>query len=78
MLRKQKEPLKTEVEYSEEDIAQIREKAVEKIKTSKHTWRQKGAWLVCTSCEYPHGTYIGTHKLLIGVDEENNPIFKDI
>ena len=41
-----------------------------------HDWRQKGPYLVCKSCELQHATYIGMDKLLIGLNEKGQPLFK--
>ena len=42
-----------------------------------HEWRQQGPYLVCKSCEIEHASYIGMGKILIGLNEEGQPIFKD-
>lgn len=41
-----------------------------------HDWRQQGPYLVCKSCEIEHATYIGMEKLLIGLNENGQPILK--
>lgn len=41
-----------------------------------HEWRQRGPYCVCTSCELEHAIYVGMDKLLIGIDEEGQPILK--
>ena len=62
---------------SELNIDELRNEAVRKAKTVRHQWKQKGAWLVCSSCEYTHAVWIGTNRLMTGVDKEGNPILKD-
>ncbi len=60
------------------EYEQIREKAIEEGKSKKHAWVMRGRGkLVCTSCEYPHVSYIPMNKTLVGIDDEGNPILKD-
>jgi hypothetical protein len=40
-----------------------------------HEWRQRGPYLVCTSCDLEHAVYIGMDKILVGLDEKG-PILK--
>jgi len=75
---KEEEPIKSEnvFELSEKDLEEIRLQAKEKAKTAKHKWIQKGPYLVCTSCEYEHGYYIGIAKRLKGYDKNGSPVFE--
>lgn len=41
-----------------------------------HEWRQRGPYCVCVSCELEHAIYIGMDKLLIGIDEQGQPILE--
>ena len=41
-----------------------------------HDWRQQGPYLVCKSCEIEHASYIGMEKILVGLNEEGQPILK--
>lgn len=41
-----------------------------------HTYRQQGYYLVCKSCEITHAIWIGSEKIMVGIDEENKPIIK--
>jgi hypothetical protein len=41
-----------------------------------HDWRQRGPYLVCKSCEIEHASYIGMEKILVGLNEEGQPILK--
>lgn len=61
---------------SREEYDQIRTDALEKAKTIRHTWRQKGFWLNCKSCEHPHASFIGK-KNMVGEGEDGIPIFAD-
>lgn len=58
-------------EYNE-----IREKALGEAKARRHAWVMKGVYLVCTSCPFPHRSFIGNDKVLIGIDDNGNPILK--
>lgn len=58
-----------------EQIAEIRKEAVEKAKSAKHRWRQRGFWLVCTSCENNHAIWI-QGKEMIGESESGEPILR--
>lgn len=61
---------------SQEEYANIRQRALDEAKTRKHSWVQKGKGkLVCTSCPFPHTAYIDPSLRLIGMDEAGNPIF---
>jgi hypothetical protein len=59
---------------TDEQIEEIRRRAVEKAKSVRHTWRQKGGWIICKSCENPHGFRISGEERLTGIDKEGNPI----
>lgn len=61
---------------SQEEYANIRQRALDEAKTRKHSWVQKGAYLCCNSCTFPHRTLIGTDKSLKGIDKNNNPIIE--
>jgi len=41
-----------------------------------HEWRQRGYYLVCVSCEIQHAVWIGSEKIMVGVDEKGSPILK--
>lgn len=61
-------------EYTEEQLAEIREKARQEYLSKKHKWRQRGVWVVCISCESEHAIHIGVKKMLRGIDDGGNPI----
>jgi hypothetical protein len=77
---KEKEPEQVvgekESEISVEQLEEIREAARRKVKETRHSWVQKGSQLVCTSCEYAHGVFIGTQKVMVGL-EGGMPKFVD-
>ena len=39
-----------------------------------HTWRQRGPFLVCTSCPHEHSQWIGVDKHLTDIDKDGNPV----
>lgn len=72
------EPVETvDPGISKEEHESIRQKALEEFKTAKHNWKMKGGWLTCDSCPFPHGSYIGTHKIMVGIDDNGFPILKN-
>lgn len=63
---------------SQDEYEKIRQGALEEAKTKRHAWVMRGRGkLVCTSCPYPHVSYIPMNKTLIGIDSEGNPVLKD-
>lgn len=40
-----------------------------------HHYRQQGYYLVCTSCDLRHATYIGRNKVMVG-EKDGQPIIK--
>lgn len=46
------------------------------IPKGNHAWRQQGPYLVCKSCEIQHATWVGTEKLMVGIDRKGQPILK--
>jgi len=42
----------------------------------RHIYRQQGPYLICKSCELTHAIRIGVNKIMVGEDEEGNPILK--
>lgn len=58
------------------EYERIRQQAIEKVKNTKHAWVMKGRGVItCTSCEYPHRSYVPMDKRLTGIDEAGNPVF---
>jgi len=74
--KKQENKLEIWETIKEFDLDEIRAEA-KKQALLKHRWVQKGIWLECKSCKFRHGFYVGINKVLVGVDEEGNPILKD-
>lgn len=46
------------------------------IPKTNHEWRQQGPYLCCKSCEVEHAVWIGTNKMLTGLDRKGQPILK--
>ena len=42
-----------------------------------HNWRQKGFFIECRSCDITHAVYIGPEKLLVGIEKDGTPLFKN-
>lgn len=43
---------------------------------ANHDYRQQGPYLICKSCEIEHAVWVGTDRLMVGVDGEGKPILK--
>lgn len=59
---------------TQDELDELRHQAQEKLKATRHTWRQKGVWLICQSCEQQHGINIGVNKIMIGEEDDGTPI----
>lgn len=56
-------------------LNELRNEAIRRVSETKHTWVQRGPYLVCKSCENEHGIHIGTGKILVDIDKDGNPVF---
>ena len=45
---------------------------------TNHTWRQKGPYLVCTSCKVKHGVFVGLTKCIKQVKANGELVLEDI
>jgi hypothetical protein len=61
---------------NEEPIEETLQPSYQFTPPGRHTYRQQGPYLVCKSCEIQHAVYIGMDKIMVGEDEEGNPIVK--
>jgi len=61
---------------SQLEVDELRNEAVEKFKTTRHTWRKKGFWLVCKTCDNHHAIWIGD-KEMTGEKQDGTPILVD-
>lgn len=46
------------------------------IPKGNHLWRQQGPYVLCFSCELQHATWIGMEKMMVGINEQGQPILK--
>lgn len=82
----QEEPIENADEMAEtiagltvDEYEKIRKEALEKAKNTKHQWVQKGRGkITCTSCPFPHTSFIPMNKSLVGIDNSGLPILKDL
>lgn len=70
-IEKNSEEKKIPSEYVEVDISKLKSPV-----KNTHNWIQKGFNIICTSCEVPHGSFIGKDIVLCGIDKKGQPIFK--
>lgn len=61
----------------EEEILDFNKPDFKFVPKERHGWIQHGPYLTCETCDLEHGVYIGMKKLLVGLDENGEPIFKD-
>lgn len=65
-----------------EDVVEVKpegevmQKEYEFIPAGLCKWRQRGPFIVCTSCELQHALHIGMDKIMVGEDENGKPIIK--
>lgn len=60
----------------EDDLGEVLRKDYEFIPNAQCQYKQRGIYLVCTSCELQHAVYIGIDRIMVGVDETGRPILK--
>ena len=81
----EEEPIKSIEDVSENlvpglskaEYEKIRTEALEKAKSARHAWVMKGRGkLTCTSCDFPHVSYIPTNLVLAGIDSDGKPILQ--
>lgn len=67
-----------DVEINEEVKAEgeVMQKEYEFIPSALCKFRQRGPFLVCTSCEIQHANWVGMDKIMVGEDENGKPILK--
>lgn len=65
------------IEIPEIQVEALREHAKKKVKGSVHNWKQKGGWVSCTNCDYPHGMRIESNKRMTGI-EQGMPVFDTV
>lgn len=58
------------------DEGEVMQKEYEFIPSGLCKYKQRGPYLICTSCEVQHAVWIGMEKILVGEDENGKPIVK--
>lgn len=58
------------------DLNEIRNQAITEAKKTTHAWRQRGPYLVCTSCANSHAIHIGPFSRLKGFKDNGEPILE--
>lgn len=53
---------------------EVMQKEYEFIPAGLCRWRQRGIYVVCTSCELQHAVYIGIDRMMIGEKEDGSPL----
>lgn len=56
---------------------EVLEKVYEFQPSALCRYKQRGTYLVCTSCELQHAIHIGINKMMVGEDEHGQPILED-
>ena len=64
-------------EELEEEVLDFNSPDFTFVPKGSHDWRQQGPYLVCKSCELQHAVWVGTDKIMVGIDKKGQPIFKD-
>jgi hypothetical protein len=63
-----------EEKENEEEVLDFSKPDYVFIPKGHHTYRQVGPYLTCKSCELQHAIWIGMEKVMIGEDENGQPI----
>ncbi len=69
-MEEEKQEKSNSIDIPEAVIEERREYAKQKARGAIHTWKQKGGWVKCNSCDYPHAFRIESNKKMIGIDKE--------
>jgi hypothetical protein len=64
-------------QHEQEEEGELLQKAYEFIPNGLCQYKQRGPYLVCTSCELQHAQYIGMDRIMVGEDEDGKPILKE-
>ena len=65
-----------EIEEEESEVLDFDNPSFSFIPKGTHDWRQQGFYLVCKSCDLQHAVWVGPNRILVGIDEEGQPILK--
>jgi|LakMenE18May11ns_1017448.scaffolds.fasta_scaffold9953543_6 hypothetical protein len=76
---KQSKPTENEVfGLTQDQVEELRKNAIERLQRSEKRWVQRGPYLVCITDSGEVATHIGTAKILVGLDDKGNPMFKQV
>lgn len=70
---------KNETEKVDENIVEtmdFNKPNFEFIPKGVHEWRQQGYYLLCKSCELEHAVWIGADHIMVGVEDNGQPILR--
>lgn len=73
---KKQSDIETVFQISEERLEELRTQAREKALSTKHSWRQRGGYIACDSCIYPHAFRVNGDTLMKGIDENGIPVLE--
>ena len=77
MLRRRVNDQETQEVNEEVETLNFEKPSFSFIPKGFHTYKQQGFYLVCNSCDIQHATWIGSEKLMVGIQEDGQPILKD-
>lgn len=69
--------MKNEEENIEQEVLDFNKPAFTFTPKEHHEWRQQGPFLICKSCEIEHASYLGMQKIMVGLNDEGQPILED-
>ncbi len=63
-------------EIPEEKLEELRRQAKARALGATHNWKQKGGWVKCSACDFPHGLRVQGNQIMTGINEIGMPIFR--
>lgn len=67
----------TEDDDTQTEVLDFNKPIYQFVPGEHHDWQQQGPYLMCKSCELQHGQWIGTEKVMVGLNEKGMPIFEE-
>jgi hypothetical protein len=77
MPKKQSSPPEEPKIKTESEVLDLNKPDFVFIPEGRHTWRQEGPYLVCRSCILHHAVHVGMNKIMVGEDEDGQPILRE-
>ena len=65
-----------EEEKQETEVLDFNKPDFNFIPKGVHDWRQQGYYIICKSCDLEHAVWIGSERILIGINDRGEPILK--